>query len=129
MGSRPILSIKVTFTTDKMLQNVGDGLNIGTCEQRVTGRNCGALETYFLLMLTLKPNPVLFIQGETTKRTFINVVDIDAKGLLDDIVSSVPEKSQRAPPDREDMKDSPTRERFSASHRKDIGKFEIGIFL
>ena len=87
------------------------------------------METDFLLMLTLKPNPVLFIQGESTKRAFINVVDIDAKGLLEDIVSSVPEKSQREPPDREDMKGSPTRERFSVYHRKDIGKFEIGIFL
>ena len=52
-------------------------------------------------------------------------MDIDAKDLLDDIVSSVPEKSQRAPPEREDMKGSPTRERFRASHRKDAGKFDI----
>ena len=56
-------------------------------------------------------------------------MDIDAKGLLEDIVSSVPEKSQRAPPDREDMKGSPTREHFSASHRKDIGQLKIGILL
>ena len=66
---------------------------------------------------------MLFIQGDSSKRAFINVVDIDAKDLLDDIVSSVPEISQRVPPDREDMKGSPTRERFRASHRKDIGKF------
>ena len=66
---------------------------------------------------------MLFIQGEGTNRAFINVVDIDAKNLLEDIVSSVPEKSQRAAPDREDMKGSPTRKRFRANHGKHIGKF------
>ena len=67
----------------------------------------------------------MFIQGEGNKRAFINVVDIDAKNLLEDIVSSVPEKSQRATPDREDMKGSPTRERFSASHGKHMGTLKI----
>ena len=42
-------------------------------------------------------------------------------------MSSVPEKSQRASPDREDMKGSPTRERFSASHRKHMGTFKFNV--
>ena len=57
------------------------------------------------------------------------MVDIDAKNLLEDIVSSVPEKSQTASPDREDMKGSPTRERFSASHRKHMGTFKFNVVV
>ncbi len=60
------------------------------------------------------------VQGDDQGRAFINVVDIDSSAL-DDIVSSVPEKTER-PRQFVDMKGSPTRERFRsrspAKHRE-----------
>ena len=51
------------------------------------------------------------------------MIDIDGKELMEDIVSSVPEKSERAPPDRVDMQGSPTRERFKSPYNRDAGLF------
>ena len=64
-----------------------------------------------------------YLQGEGNGRAFINVVDIDGSSLLEDIVASVPEKphQQRAAPDREDMRGSPTRQRFKSSLKKETG--------
>ncbi len=66
------------------------------------------------------------IQGDDQGRAFINVVDIDSSAL-EDIVSSVPEKTER-PPQFVDMKGSPTRERFrsrSPAKHRDTGQKHV----